>query len=124
MKTQKPIHNQHVPRSHYLGTTHLSSQSPPPALSGISCYPRHLDYAQFRRVADEVGALLLADMAHVSGLVAAGQAPSPFELCDIVTSTTHKTLRGPRAGLIFFRKGQHRPAGCDLESGLSSAASS
>jgi len=52
-----------------------------------------------------VGALLMADMAHVSGLVAAGLAPSPFELCDIVTTTTHKTLRGPRAGLIFFRKG-------------------
>ncbi|XP_043216797.1 serine hydroxymethyltransferase-like [Amphibalanus amphitrite] len=74
-------------------------------IAGISCYPRHLDYARFRRIADEVGALLLADMAHVSGLVAAEQAPSPFEHCDIVTTTTHKTLRGPRAGLIFFRKG-------------------
>ncbi|XP_037074143.1 serine hydroxymethyltransferase, cytosolic-like [Pollicipes pollicipes] len=74
-------------------------------IAGVSCYPRDLDYARFRRIADDVGALLMADMAHVSGLVAAGVAPSPFELCDIVTSTTHKTLRGARAGLIFFRRG-------------------
>jgi glycine hydroxymethyltransferase len=74
-------------------------------IAGVSCYPRHLDYARFRQIADSVGALLMADMAHVSGLVAAGVAPSPFEYCDIVTSTTHKTLRGPRAGIIFFRRG-------------------
>jgi len=74
-------------------------------IAGISCYPRHLDYKRFREIADENGAYLMADMAHVSGLVAAKQAPSPFEYCDIVTTTTHKTLRGPRAGVIFFRKG-------------------
>lgn len=74
--------------------------------SGISCYSRHLDYKRFRQIADENGAYLLADMAHVSGLVSAGVAPSPFEYCDVVTSTTHKTLRGPRSGLIFFRKGR------------------
>lgn len=74
-------------------------------IAGVSCYPRHLDYKRFRQIADENGAYLMADMAHVSGLVAAKQAPSPFECCDIVTTTTHKTLRGPRAGVIFFRKG-------------------
>lgn len=74
-------------------------------IAGVSCYPRHLDYKRFREIADENSAYLMADMAHVSGLVAAKQAPCPFEYCDIVTTTTHKTLRGPRAGLIFFRKG-------------------
>ncbi|XP_022699824.1 serine hydroxymethyltransferase, cytosolic-like isoform X4 [Varroa jacobsoni] len=74
-------------------------------IAGISCYPRHLDYERFRKIANSVGAYLMADMAHVSGLVAAKMAPSPFEYCDIVTSTTHKTLRGPRSGIIFYRKG-------------------
>ncbi|KAK2714239.1 serine hydroxymethyltransferase-like [Artemia franciscana] len=74
-------------------------------IAGISCYSRHLDYARFRTIADEVGAYLMADMAHVSGLVAARVAPSPFPYCDVVTTTTHKTLRGPRAGIIFFKKG-------------------
>eukprot|EP00058_Branchiostoma_floridae_P027476 XP_002612967.1 hypothetical protein BRAFLDRAFT_120818 [Branchiostoma floridae] len=73
--------------------------------TGISCYSRNLDYAKFREIADENNAYLLADMAHISGLVAAGAVPSPFEHCDIVTTTTHKTLRGVRAGMIFFRKG-------------------
>ncbi|OQR75421.1 serine hydroxymethyltransferase [Tropilaelaps mercedesae] len=74
-------------------------------IAGVSCYPRHLDYKRFRQIADSVGAYLMADMAHVSGLVAAKVAPNPFEYCDIVTSTTHKTLRGPRSGVIFYRKG-------------------
>ena len=74
-------------------------------VAGISCYPRHLDYKRFREIADENGALLMADMAHVAGLVAAGLAPSPFEYCDVVTTTVHKTLRGPRSGMIFFRRG-------------------
>lgn len=74
-------------------------------IAGISCYPRHLDYKRFREIADENSAYLMADMAHVSGLVAAKLAPNPFDYCDIVTTTTHKTLRGPRAGIIFFRKG-------------------
>jgi len=73
----------------------------------MSCYPRNLDYAKFREIADEVGAYLLADMAHVSGLVAADKVNNPFEYCDIVTTTTHKSLRGPRAGMIFFRKGEN-----------------
>lgn len=74
-------------------------------IAGVSCYPRDLDYKRFREIANENNALLMADMAHVSGLVAARVAPNPFEYCDIVTTTTHKTLRGPRAGLIFYRKG-------------------
>ncbi|XP_026324926.1 serine hydroxymethyltransferase, cytosolic [Hyposmocoma kahamanoa] len=74
-------------------------------IAGISCYSRCLDYKRFRAIADDVGAYLMADMAHISGLVTAGVIPSPFEYCDIVTTTTHKTLRGPRAGVIFFRKG-------------------
>merc|ERR1712212_192401 len=74
-------------------------------VAGISCYSRNLDYARFRRIANSCGALLMADMAHISGLVAAGVVPSPFDYCDVVTSTTHKTLRGPRSGLIFYRKG-------------------
>ena len=74
-------------------------------IAGFSAYPRTLDFPRFRKICDEVGALLLCDMAHISGLVAAGLSPSPFEHCDIVTTTTHKTLRGPRSGMIFYRKG-------------------
>ncbi|KAJ8319196.1 hypothetical protein KUTeg_004287 [Tegillarca granosa] len=74
-------------------------------IAGVSCYSRNLDYKRFREICDDVDAYLLADMAHVSGLVAAGVAPDPFEYCDIVTTTTHKSLRGPRSGMIFFRKG-------------------
>ena len=74
-------------------------------IAGFSAYPQKLDFARFRKICDEVGALLLCDMAHVSGLVAAGFYPSPFEHSDIVTTTTHKTLRGPRSGMIFYRKG-------------------
>ncbi|KAF8562062.1 hypothetical protein P879_04627 [Paragonimus westermani] len=73
-------------------------------VAGTSAYSRKLDYARFRKIADSVSAILFADMAHISGLVAAGLHPSPFEYCDIVTTTTHKTLRGPRAAMIFFRK--------------------
>merc|ERR1719225_458569 len=74
-------------------------------IAGISCYSRNLDYKRFREIADRNGSWLMADMAHVAGLVAAGLVPSPFEYCDVVTSTVHKTLRGPRAGIIFYRKG-------------------
>lgn len=74
-------------------------------VAGISCYSRCLDYARFRKICDEHNAYLFADMAHVSGLVAAGLIPSPFQYADVVNTTTHKTLRGPRAGVIFFRKG-------------------
>ncbi|XP_053214470.1 serine hydroxymethyltransferase, mitochondrial-like [Panonychus citri] len=73
-------------------------------IAGTSAYSRLLDYARFRVICDSVGAILLADMAHISGLVASGVIPSPFDHCDVVTTTTHKTLRGVRSGLIFFRK--------------------
>jgi glycine hydroxymethyltransferase len=71
---------------------------------GHSAYPAELDYARFRQIADANGSLLMMDMAHISGLVAAGEAANPFQYCDVVTTTTHKTLRGPRSGMIFFRK--------------------
>ena len=73
-------------------------------ICGGSAYPREWDYARLRKIADSVGALLMCDMAHISGLVAGGVVVSPFDFCHIVTSTTHKTLRGPRSGIIFFRK--------------------
>ena len=73
-------------------------------VAGYSAYPRDLDYARFRKIADACGAILMMDMAHISGLVATGEMSNPFEYCDIVTTTTHKSLRGPRAGMIFFRK--------------------
>jgi glycine hydroxymethyltransferase len=74
-------------------------------IAGTSCYSRNLDYKRFREICDDTGALLLADMAHVSGLVAAECVNNPFEYADVVTTTTHKSLRGPRAALIFYRKG-------------------
>lgn len=73
-------------------------------ICGASAYPREWNYAKLREIADEVGALLLADVAHISGLIAAGEAANCFEFADVVTTTTHKTLRGPRAAMIFFRK--------------------
>lgn len=78
-------------------------------IAGGSAYPRDWDYKRMRVIADSVGAYLMADMAHISGLVAAQQCNDPFEYCDVVTSTTHKTLRGPRSGIIFCRK-QHEEA--------------
>eukprot|EP01068_Selenidium_serpulae_P003318 Selendium_serpulae@DN2995_c1_g1_i1.p1 len=71
-------------------------------ISGASAYAREVDFSKFRAICDEVGAFLLADMSHISGLVATGLHPSPFPHCDLVTTTTHKTMRGPRAGIIFF----------------------
>ncbi|WP_331775661.1 serine hydroxymethyltransferase [Sulfurospirillum sp. 1612] len=68
---------------------------------GASAYPRVIDFAKFREIADEVGAYLFADIAHIAGLVAAGEHPSPFPHCHVVSTTTHKTLRGPRGGLIM-----------------------
>ncbi len=73
---------------------------------GTTCYSRCLDYKRFREICDENDAVMLADMSHISGLVAASVIPSPFEYADVVSSTTHKTLRGPRAGVIFYRKGK------------------
>jgi glycine hydroxymethyltransferase len=73
-------------------------------IAGGSAYPRLLDFARFRHIADSVGALFLVDMAHIAGLVAAGLHPNPCEYADIVTSTTHKTLRGPRSGMILAKE--------------------
>jgi len=75
-------------------------------IAGTSAYSRIIDYKRMRSIADMCGAYLLADMAHISGLVAAGVVSSPFEYADVVTTTTHKSLRGPRGAMIFFRKGQ------------------
>lgn len=71
---------------------------------GASSYPRDFEYARLRDIADKVGAMLMCDMAHISGLVAARVLRSPFDVCDLVTTTTHKSLRGPRAGMIFYNK--------------------
>ncbi|MDR3596725.1 serine hydroxymethyltransferase [Clostridium sp.] len=73
-------------------------------VAGASAYGRIIDFAKFREIADEVGALLMVDMAHIAGLVAAGAHPSPVPYCDFVTTTTHKTLRGPRGGLILCKE--------------------
>jgi glycine hydroxymethyltransferase len=80
------------------------SFKPDVIVCGASAYPRVIDFAKFREIADEVEAKLVADMAHIAGLVATGLHPTPVPHCDIVTTTTHKTLRGPRAGLILCRE--------------------
>jgi glycine hydroxymethyltransferase len=90
----------------------LAKESKPKLIvCGGSAYPRFIEFEQFREVADEVGAYLMSDIAHPAGLVAAGIHPSPMELCDVVTSTTHKTLRGPRGGLILMGKDWENPWG-------------
>ena len=73
-------------------------------ICGASAYPRDFDYKRFREIADSVGSYLMADIAHISGLIVSGEMNNPFEYCDIVTTTTHKTLRGPRSGMIFVNK--------------------
>merc|ERR1712147_325916 len=88
---------------------------------------RAVDYPRMRDICDQNDAVMLADMAHISGLVAAGVIPSPFEYADVVTTTTHKSLRGPRGAMIFFRKGQRgadkkgNPIMFDLESKINGA---
>jgi len=74
-------------------------------VAGASAYPRDWDYARIKKICTSTGALMMADIAHISGLVATGEAANAFDYCDVVTTTTHKSLRGPRAGMIFFRKG-------------------
>jgi glycine hydroxymethyltransferase len=78
-------------------------------VAGASAYPRFIDWARFRAIADEIGALFMADMAHIAGLVAAGVHPSPVPYADVVTTTTHKSLRGPRGGMILAKE-QHGKA--------------
>ena len=80
-------------------------------ICGGSAYPRHIEFAQFREIADSIDAFLWGDTAHPSGLIAAGLHPSPFPYCDIVTSTTHKSLRGPRGGVIMMGKDFENPWG-------------
>ncbi len=80
-------------------------------IAGGSAYPRHYDFAAFREIADEVGAFLMADVAHPAGLIAAGEHPSPLPHCHVVTSTTHKTLRGPRGGLVLMGADFENPFG-------------
>jgi glycine hydroxymethyltransferase len=83
----------------------LAKEAKPKLLiCGASAYPRTIDFKAFRSIADEVGAVLMADIAHIAGLVAGGAHPSPFPYADIVTTTTHKTLRGPRGGLILCKE--------------------
>ncbi|MBQ1612833.1 MAG: serine hydroxymethyltransferase [Alphaproteobacteria bacterium] len=73
-------------------------------IAGGSAYPRKIDFARFRKIADSIGAYLMVDMAHFAGLVAAGLLPSPLDYADVVTTTTHKTLRGPRGGMILTNR--------------------
>ena len=96
------------PATGYIDYDNLAVQAgifkPSLIIAGGSAYPRDWDYVKYRKIADDNGSLLMMDMAHISGLVATGLQKSPFEYCDIVTTTTHKSLRGPRAGMIFYRK--------------------
>ncbi len=77
-------------------------------VSGGSGYSRLIDYKRFREICDEIGAYLLVDMAHPAGLISAGVIPSPFPYADVVTTTTHKTLRGPRGALIYYKVGSKK----------------
>lgn len=99
----------HVDKEGYIDYDQLEKNAiayhPKLIVAGYSAYPRNLDFKRFREIADKAGSILMCDMAHFSGLVAARETTNPFNYCDIVTTTTHKTLRGPRAGIIFFRKG-------------------
>ncbi len=92
-------------------------EKPKMIIAGASAYSREIDYKTFRTIADEVGAILLADMAHPAGLIAAGLLQSPVQHCHIVTSTTHKTIRGPRGGIILMGKDFENPFGEKLKNG-------
>jgi glycine hydroxymethyltransferase len=95
---------EHVDVIEQLAIDRAKEHRPKLLLAGWSAYPRVLDFPRFREIADEVGALLMVDMAHFAGLVAAGVHPSPVPSADVVTSTVHKTLGGPRSGLILCRE--------------------
>ncbi len=92
-------------------------EQPKLIIAGASAYSREIDYKRFRQIADSVNAVLLADMAHPAGLIASGLLQSPIEHCHIVTTTTHKTLRGPRGGLILMGKDFDNPQGITLKNG-------
>jgi glycine hydroxymethyltransferase len=91
--------------------TKARTEKPALIICGASAYSRDIDYARIRKVADEVGAFVLCDMAHPAGMIAAGLLSSPFEHCHFVTSTTHKTLRGPRGGIILMKQDFENPMG-------------
>lgn len=92
-------------RIDYDGVLEVAKEVRPKLIvAGASAYPRIIDFKRFREIADEVGAYLMADIAHIVGLVAAGSHPDPVPVCEVVTSTTHKTLRGPRGALILCRQ--------------------
>lgn len=89
----------------YANVLEIAKQHKPKLIvAGASAYPREIDFKKFREIADEVGAYLMVDMAHIAGLVIAGLHPSPVPFADVVTTTTHKTLRGPRGGMILCKK--------------------
>ncbi len=92
-------------------------EKPKLIITGASAYSREWDYAKFREIADSVGALLMCDMAHPAGLIAKGLLNNPLEYCDVVTSTTHKTLRGPRGGVILVGKDKENPMGIKTPKG-------
>lgn len=98
----------HIKKDGYIDYDNLETMAknykPRMIICGSSAYPRDFDYQRFRKIADMNDSYLLCDMAHISGLVATEEFKSPFEYCDVVTTTTHKTLRGPRSGLIFYKK--------------------
>lgn len=104
-KFYKPAHYELDPQTEQIDFNSVRSLArelkPKMILCGYSAYPRIIDFPKFREIADEVGALLMADIAHIAGLVVGGAHPSPFPYAHIVTTTTHKTLRGPRGGLIL-----------------------
>jgi glycine hydroxymethyltransferase len=91
--------------------TKARAEKPKLIICGASAYSRDIDYARIRKVADEINAFVLCDMAHPAGMIAAGLLSSPFEHCHFVTSTTHKTLRGPRGGIILMKKDFENPMG-------------
>jgi len=101
----KPDHYELDPKTEQIDFNSVRAKAkelkPKMILCGYSAYPRTIDFKKFREIADEVGALVMADIAHIAGLVAAGAHPSPFPHAHVVTTTTHKTLRGPRGGLIL-----------------------
>jgi glycine hydroxymethyltransferase len=107
-KLYNAVHYRVSETDHRIDYDHVADQArkhqPKLIVCGASAYPRQIDFARFREIADEVGALLLADIAHIAGLVAAGEHPHPFPHCHVVTTTTHKTLRGPRGGMILTSK--------------------
>jgi len=100
-----------------LAITHI----PKLIICGASAYSRDFDYRRFREISDKVGAYLMADIAHINAFVSSGLMNNPFSYCDIVTTTTHKALRGPRAGIIFYRKRVNSQTGMSVEKQISGA---